>query len=94
MYCCKTLAHNLFIHKLVYSFKFKDLSRLPNNKILEKARLDTYGAKQKWWSHDSVKNHGATSRKVYSFLSNSLIFVKRLYLDGKSGVCLYTSEAR
>ncbi|KAH8110315.1 hypothetical protein DFH11DRAFT_799887 [Phellopilus nigrolimitatus] len=46
------------------NFSLKDSARLPSNKVLEKARLDTFGGKQKWWPHDSVKNHGATSKKM------------------------------
>ncbi|THH09571.1 hypothetical protein EW145_g1910 [Phellinidium pouzarii] len=46
------------------NFSLKDAGRLPSNKVLEKARLDTFGGKQKWWPHDSVKNHGATSKKM------------------------------
>ncbi|KAI5119385.1 hypothetical protein M0805_001059 [Coniferiporia weirii] len=46
------------------NFSIKDPVRLPSNKVLEKARLDTFGGKQKWWPHDSVRNHGATSKKM------------------------------
>ncbi|OCB91761.1 hypothetical protein A7U60_g961 [Sanghuangporus baumii] len=44
-------------------FSITDSSRLPTNKVLEKARADTFGGK-KWWPHDGVKNHGATSKKM------------------------------
>ncbi|KAL5514491.1 hypothetical protein ACEPAG_2580 [Sanghuangporus baumii] len=44
-------------------FSITDSSRLPTNKVLEKARADTFGGK-KWWPHEGVKNHGATSKKM------------------------------
>lgn len=47
-------------------FVLNDPERLPTNKALEKARTDTFGGKLKWWPHDSVKGHGATSKKVCS----------------------------
>ncbi|KAL5477005.1 hypothetical protein ACEPAI_3192 [Sanghuangporus weigelae] len=45
------------------NFSITDSSRLPTNKVLEKARADTFGRK-KWWPHDGVKNHSATSKKM------------------------------
>jgi hypothetical protein len=45
-------------------FVVLDASRLPSDKALEKARLETFGGKRKWWPHDSVKGHGATSKLV------------------------------
>ncbi|EJD05359.1 uncharacterized protein FOMMEDRAFT_165810 [Fomitiporia mediterranea MF3/22] len=45
-------------------FLITDSSRLPTNKVLEKARADTFKGGKKWWPHDSVKNHGAASKKM------------------------------
>lgn len=60
------------------SFVFKDASRLPSNKALEKARLDSFGGKRKWWPHDANKLHGATSKKVVYGLPSNHPYSNRL----------------
>ncbi|EPQ53492.1 inhibitor of apoptosis IAP repeat-containing protein, partial [Gloeophyllum trabeum ATCC 11539] len=45
------------------NFVATDAKRLPSGKAMEKARLDTFRF-SKSWPHDSVKNHGATSKKM------------------------------
>ncbi|KAL4253018.1 hypothetical protein ABKN59_002195 [Abortiporus biennis] len=40
-----------------------DPTRQPNSKTMERARLDTF-TMHKLWPHDSVKSHGASSKKM------------------------------
>ena len=42
-------------------FTFKDPSRAPTSKIMEKARRETFGSR---WPHDHIRGHGANSKKV------------------------------
>ncbi|KAI0317322.1 inhibitor of apoptosis repeat-containing protein, partial [Amylostereum chailletii] len=44
-------------------FVFKDGSRIPNGKQMEKARLTTFTTRS-WWPHDTTKGHGASSTKM------------------------------
>lgn len=75
------------------SFSIIDPSRLPTNKALEKARADTFGGK-KWWPHDAVKNHGATSKKVWLKSGNTKVRLTRTATDGQSRLCLYPPGSR
>ncbi|KAH9922542.1 hypothetical protein B0H21DRAFT_766027 [Amylocystis lapponica] len=45
------------------SYDFSDPARQPGGKLLEKARLETFTT-DKSWPHDSVKGHGASSKKM------------------------------
>ncbi|KAI0031963.1 inhibitor of apoptosis repeat-containing protein [Vararia minispora EC-137] len=45
------------------SYVFKDASRHPAGKTMEKARLTTFKTND-WWPHDSAKGHGASSTKM------------------------------
>jgi baculoviral IAP repeat-containing protein 5 len=51
-----------------YSFVFKDPSRQPDGKAMEKARLATFKLNDSW-PHDRVKGHGANSSKACRVLS-------------------------
>ncbi|KAI0058628.1 inhibitor of apoptosis repeat-containing protein [Artomyces pyxidatus] len=44
-------------------YVFKDPSRVPTSKTMEKARLSTFKTNG-WWPHDQVKGHGAHSAKM------------------------------
>ncbi|KAF6761781.1 hypothetical protein DFP72DRAFT_1002723 [Ephemerocybe angulata] len=44
-------------------FVFPDKSRLPTSKAMEKARLETFTVGD-GWIHDSVRGHGASSKKL------------------------------
>ncbi|KAI0338368.1 hypothetical protein BDW22DRAFT_1432610 [Trametopsis cervina] len=42
-------------------FTFKDPTRAPNSKTMEKARYDTFTS---GWPHDDIRGHGASSKKM------------------------------
>ena len=44
-------------------FVFSDKTRLPTSKVMEKARMETFGVAGRWM-HDQTKGHGASSKKV------------------------------
>jgi len=45
------------------SFVFKEKSRLPTSKEMERARLETFTVGD-GWIHDKVRGHGASSKRV------------------------------
>lgn len=59
---------------------------------MEKARLDTFTSK-KLWPHDSVKGHGASSKKVrmYSSRCDSL---NSCIVDGQSRLRIQPADGR
>ena len=61
--------------------------------MLEKARTDTFGGK-KWWPHDAVKNHGATSRKVSQYLSKACNGKLTATLQMAKAGFVYTPQAQ
>jgi hypothetical protein len=56
-------AGGMPIDRVCDSFVFKDASRHPASKAMEKARLATFKTNG-WWPHDAAKGHGASSAKV------------------------------
>ncbi|KAL4062150.1 hypothetical protein J3A83DRAFT_2402763 [Scleroderma citrinum] len=44
------------------NFTFVNKARIPTTKVIEEARLRTFG--EDWWPHDEDANHGANSRKM------------------------------
>lgn len=44
------------------NFTFVNKARIPTTKVIEEARLKTFG--EDWWPHDEDANHGANSRKM------------------------------
>ena len=79
----------------VLSFIFSTSTRHPTSKAMEKARLETFTA-DKWWPHDSVRGHGANSKKVTRTpnLITRINLQKRHCIDGESRFRIYTPTSR
>ncbi|OSX63298.1 hypothetical protein POSPLADRAFT_1045669 [Postia placenta MAD-698-R-SB12] len=66
------------------NFHFTDPTRFPTSKTMEKARLETFTAQQ-IWPHDSVKGHGASSKKM---AKAGFVFTPQFAGDD-TATCLY-----
>ncbi|KAI0305150.1 inhibitor of apoptosis repeat-containing protein [Multifurca ochricompacta] len=66
------------------NFTFKDTTRQPDSKVMEKARLATFKINDSW-PHDRIRGHGANSTKM---AKAGFVFTPQTPGDD-TGTCLY-----
>ncbi|KZT34786.1 inhibitor of apoptosis repeat-containing protein [Sistotremastrum suecicum HHB10207 ss-3] len=73
------------------NYNFPTPDRLPNSRVLERARLATYTkGKEKIWPHDGTKNHGAMSKKM---AKAGFVYTPSSTPDDDTATCLYCNTS-